>query len=135
VADDGSSTWTLYDAGPRTVRCPLLLLPPVSGRAEVFFQQMLALSSLGYRVISVCVPLYYYEHIYSHRCRQERGLNKNKQIHYMQDIHTGYSRQNEQIILSFFSCSDSITFYYISAPNTSNCYAKLGVSLTASEIF
>ena len=51
--DDDGSTWTLYDAGPRTVCCPLLFLPPVSGRADVFFRQILALSSLGYRVISV----------------------------------------------------------------------------------
>lgn len=54
VDEDGESTWTLYDTGPRTVRCPLLFLPPVSGRADIFFQQLLALSALGYRVISVC---------------------------------------------------------------------------------
>jgi len=34
-----------------------VFLPPVSGRADAFFQQMLALTSLGYRVISVCVLL------------------------------------------------------------------------------
>ena len=53
--DDDESTWTVYDAGPRTVRCPLLFLPPVSGRADIFYRQMLALSGLGYRVIAVRV--------------------------------------------------------------------------------
>lgn len=59
VAEDGELAWTLYDAGPRTIQCPLLFLPPVSGRADVFFRQMLALSGLGYRVISVCILLYH----------------------------------------------------------------------------
>lgn len=59
VDEDGELSWTLYDAGPRTVRCPLLFLPPVSGRADIFFQQMLALSGLGYRVISVDYPVYW----------------------------------------------------------------------------
>ena len=53
VDEEGELSWTLYDAGPRTVQCPLLFLPPVSGRADVFYQQILALSGLGYRVISV----------------------------------------------------------------------------------
>ena len=45
--------WLIYDAGPRNVRCPLICLPPASGTADVFFKQILTLSSLGYRVISV----------------------------------------------------------------------------------
>lgn len=45
--------WVVYDAGPKSVRCPLIFLPPASGTADVFFKQLLALSSLGYRVMSV----------------------------------------------------------------------------------
>lgn len=51
--DDDSKVWSLYDAGPKSIRCPIIFLPPVSGTAEVFFQQVLALSGWGYRVISV----------------------------------------------------------------------------------
>lgn len=47
--------WVVYDAGPKTVRCPLIFLPPASGTADVFFKQLLALSSLGYRVMSVSI--------------------------------------------------------------------------------
>lgn len=45
--------WRVYDTGPRTVETPLVFLHPVSGRAEVFFKQLLTLGSKGYRVISV----------------------------------------------------------------------------------
>lgn len=53
VDDDDSKIWSLYDAGPRSIRCPLIFLPPVSGTADVFFQQILALTGWGYRVIAV----------------------------------------------------------------------------------
>lgn len=35
------------------MKVPLVCLPPVSGTADVFFKQMLALSAKGIRVISV----------------------------------------------------------------------------------
>ena len=53
VDNSDEKEWLLYDAGPRSVRCPLVCLPPASGTADVFFKQVLTLSSLGYRVISV----------------------------------------------------------------------------------
>lgn len=56
VDDDDSKVWSLYDAGPKSIRCPIIFLPPVSGTAEVFFQQVLALTGWGYRVISVSWP-------------------------------------------------------------------------------
>jgi hypothetical protein len=43
----------VYDAGPRSVKCPLICFPPASGTADVFFRQILALSAVGYRVIAV----------------------------------------------------------------------------------
>ena len=55
--DEEDKVWTVYDAGPKTVRCPLVFLPPASGTADVFFKQILALSSLGYRVMSVSTLL------------------------------------------------------------------------------
>uniref|UniRef100_A0A4W3H7S1 SPG21 abhydrolase domain containing, maspardin n=1 Tax=Callorhinchus milii TaxID=7868 RepID=A0A4W3H7S1_CALMI len=59
VDDDDSKVWSLYDAGPRNLRCPIIFLPPVSGTADVFFQQILALTSWGYRVISLQYPVYW----------------------------------------------------------------------------
>lgn len=53
IVDKASQTWTLYDAGPRHVRSPLVCLPPVCGTADVFFRQLLDLTTVGYRVISV----------------------------------------------------------------------------------
>ena len=53
VDDDGERIWTLYDAGPKAVRCPIVFLPPASGKADVFFKQIIALSTAGYRVIAV----------------------------------------------------------------------------------
>ncbi|XP_072134456.1 maspardin isoform X1 [Mobula birostris] len=59
VDDDDSKVWSLYDAGPRNIRCPIIFLPPVSGTADVFFQQILALTGWGYRVISLQYPVYW----------------------------------------------------------------------------
>ncbi|XP_057708794.1 maspardin isoform X3 [Corythoichthys intestinalis] len=59
VDDDDSKVWSLYDAGPKSIRCPIVFIPPVSGTAEVFFQQMLALTGWGYRVISLQYPVYW----------------------------------------------------------------------------
>ncbi|XP_064845378.1 maspardin isoform X1 [Oncorhynchus masou masou] len=59
VDDDDSKVWSLYDAGPKSIRCPIIFLPPVSGTAEVFFQQVLALTGWGYRVISLQYPVYW----------------------------------------------------------------------------
>ena len=59
VDDDEEKVWTIYDAGPKTVRCPIVCLPPASGKADIFFKQILALSAKGYRVIAVSVNLHY----------------------------------------------------------------------------
>lgn len=49
--------WRLYDHGPKSVRTPLLLLPPVSGTADVWYQQMLPLACQGFRCIALDYPL------------------------------------------------------------------------------
>jgi maspardin len=48
-----SKYWQLYDCGPREQTCPLVCLPPVSGAADVYYLQCLALAAKGYRVIAV----------------------------------------------------------------------------------
>ena len=53
VDDDSTKEWVLYEAGPKTVKCPLICFPPASGTADVYFRQILGLSALGYRVIGV----------------------------------------------------------------------------------
>lgn len=59
VDEDESKEWKVYDAGPRSVKCPLICFPPASGTADVFFRQILALTAVGYRVISVEYPIYW----------------------------------------------------------------------------
>ena len=59
VDDDDSKVWKLYDAGPKSVKCPIICFPPASGTADVFFKQLLALSAVGYRIISVEYPVYW----------------------------------------------------------------------------
>lgn len=61
VVDSNNSKigWRIFDSGPKTVRCPLVCLPPVSGTADVFFKQALALSAKGVRVISAEAPVYW----------------------------------------------------------------------------
>lgn len=51
--DDEEKVWTIYDAGPRSVRCPLICLPPASGKADIFYKQILALTARGYRILAV----------------------------------------------------------------------------------
>uniref|UniRef100_A0A1B6D4C4 Maspardin n=1 Tax=Clastoptera arizonana TaxID=38151 RepID=A0A1B6D4C4_9HEMI len=60
VVDSNSSRcWKIYDSGPKTVTTPLVCLPPVSGTADVYFKQILALSAKGIRVISAEHPVYW----------------------------------------------------------------------------
>jgi len=59
IGDEGDC-WQVYDAGPRdSSGSPLVCLPPIAGTADIFFRQCLALSSRGYRVISVQSPPYW----------------------------------------------------------------------------
>lgn len=51
--------WIVYDGGPKSVKCPLICLPPVSGTADIFFKQIMSLGAKGYRVISVSYPIYW----------------------------------------------------------------------------
>src|SRR3989338_5663318 len=51
----GKDVWEYYDAGPRGSSGTVVLLPPLSGPADCFFLQSLALSNKGYRVVS-CTP-------------------------------------------------------------------------------
>jgi len=58
-SEEPDKTWSLFDCGPRSITCPLVCLPPVSGTADVFFLQCLALSARGVRVIAVDAPAYW----------------------------------------------------------------------------
>ncbi|XP_012280352.1 maspardin isoform X2 [Orussus abietinus] len=51
--------WKVYDSGPKTIKCPVICLPPVSGSADIFFKQILGLAAKGYRVISAEAPVYW----------------------------------------------------------------------------
>lgn len=62
IDKNNSRGWRVYDCGPKTVKCPLICLPPVSGTADVFFKQALALSAKGVRVIAAEAPVYWNVH-------------------------------------------------------------------------
>jgi len=47
----------VYDTGPSSVRCPLVMIAPLSGTAEVYYKQVLALSSKGIRVLALEGPV------------------------------------------------------------------------------
>uniref|UniRef100_A0ABD2XL33 Maspardin n=1 Tax=Trichogramma kaykai TaxID=54128 RepID=A0ABD2XL33_9HYME len=59
VDSDGLKGWKVYDSSPKSIKCPLVCLPPVSGTADIYFKQILGLSAKGYRVIAVEPPVYW----------------------------------------------------------------------------
>lgn len=59
VDTNGTKGWKIYDSGPKTIKSPLICLPPVSGTADIFFKQILSLGAKGYRVISAEPPVYW----------------------------------------------------------------------------
>ncbi|XP_063918704.1 maspardin-like isoform X2 [Zophobas morio] len=59
VDSDNTKGWRVYDCGPKNVKSPLICLPPVSGTADIYFKQALALSAKGIRVISAEAPVYW----------------------------------------------------------------------------
>ncbi|XP_011696533.1 PREDICTED: maspardin-like isoform X2 [Wasmannia auropunctata] len=59
VDADGAKGWKVYDSNPKTIKCPLICLPPVCGTADIFFRQILSLAAKGYRVISAEAPVYW----------------------------------------------------------------------------
>lgn len=59
VDSDPSKEWKIFDSGPKSVKAPLVCLPPVSGTADIFFKQVLALNAKGVRVIAAEHPVYW----------------------------------------------------------------------------
>lgn len=51
--------WRIFDSGPKSVSCPLVCLPPVSGTADIFYKQIMGLASRGIRVIAAEPPAYW----------------------------------------------------------------------------
>ncbi|XP_011494119.1 PREDICTED: maspardin-like isoform X1 [Ceratosolen solmsi marchali] len=59
VDSDGMKGWKVYDSSPKTIKCPIICLAPVSGTADIYFKQILSLSAKGYRIISAEPPVYW----------------------------------------------------------------------------
>ncbi|XP_013187612.2 maspardin [Amyelois transitella] len=59
VDSDGSKAWKIFDSGPKSVSCPLICLPPISGTADIFFKQVMGLATRGVRVIAAEPPPYW----------------------------------------------------------------------------
>ncbi|XP_044747248.1 maspardin-like [Coccinella septempunctata] len=59
VDNNDKKGWKVFDCGPKSIKCPLVCVPPVSGSADIYFKQALSLSAKGIRVISVEAPVYW----------------------------------------------------------------------------
>ncbi|XP_026461627.1 maspardin-like [Ctenocephalides felis] len=59
VDPEGKKAWKIYDSGPKSVQTPLICLPPVSGTADIFFKQIMAMQARSVRVISAEAPPYW----------------------------------------------------------------------------
>ncbi|XP_038211506.1 maspardin-like isoform X2 [Zerene cesonia] len=59
VDSDGAKPWKIFDSGPKSLSCPIICLPPVSGTADIFFKQVMGLASRGIRVIAAESPPYW----------------------------------------------------------------------------
>uniref|UniRef100_F6VHM6 Maspardin n=2 Tax=Ciona intestinalis TaxID=7719 RepID=F6VHM6_CIOIN len=60
VDDNGVKVWRFYDTGARSnTSHPIICLPPACGTANIFYQQIVSLSSIGYRVIAIDYPVYW----------------------------------------------------------------------------
>ncbi|XP_014256770.1 maspardin-like [Cimex lectularius] len=59
VDSNSEKGWKIYDSGPKTVKSPLICLPPVCGTADIFFKQVLGLNAKGIRVITAEHPAYW----------------------------------------------------------------------------
>ncbi|CAH9102612.1 unnamed protein product, partial [Cuscuta epithymum] len=57
----GSRQWRYYDFGPKVVP-PLICLPGIAGTADVYYKQVMSLSTKGYRVISVDIARVWNHH-------------------------------------------------------------------------
>ncbi|KAK2979677.1 hypothetical protein RJ640_027257 [Escallonia rubra] len=57
----GLKQWRYYDFGPKVVP-PLICLPGTAGTADVFYKQIMSLSTRGYRVIAVDIPRVWNHH-------------------------------------------------------------------------
>ncbi|KAJ7952453.1 Maspardin [Quillaja saponaria] len=57
----GTKQWRYYDFGPKDVP-PLICLPGTAGTADVYYKQIMSLSTKGYRVISVDIPRVWNHH-------------------------------------------------------------------------
>ena len=58
IATSATQSWSYYEIGSKSIT-PLILLHGSSGTPAVYYQQLLALSSRGYRVISASWPPYW----------------------------------------------------------------------------
>uniref|UniRef100_H2YFZ7 Maspardin n=1 Tax=Ciona savignyi TaxID=51511 RepID=H2YFZ7_CIOSA len=60
LEDNGPKKWKYYDTGTRSdSTCPIICLPPACGTANMFYQQVVSLSSFGHRVIAIDYPIYW----------------------------------------------------------------------------
>ena len=82
ITVEEDKTWEVFDTGPRGQgSSPLVCIPPISGTADMFFRQCLALSVRGYRVISVQWPAYWTHQQWCHGFTQLLDLLGLERVH------------------------------------------------------
>eukprot|EP00033_Pygsuia_biforma_P003880 GCRY01004249.1.p1 GENE.GCRY01004249.1~~GCRY01004249.1.p1 ORF type:complete len:319 (+),score=67.45 GCRY01004249.1:186-1142(+) len=59
VDDFSSKNWQYFDHGPKDCAEPVIFFPGASGTCSVFYNQMMSLSALDYRVVAVQHPPYF----------------------------------------------------------------------------
>lgn len=108
--EDCTKAWSYHECGPREVRCPMVFLPPVTGTADVFFQQVEYLAERGYRVISAEYPSYFTMEEFCEGLLRLLRYFKVKQVHLFGASLGGFLAQkfaqyNPSVIASLFLCN------------------------------
>lgn len=119
--EDYNKTWSIYECGPKEVRCPVIFLPPVSGTADVFYRQLEFLSERGHRVISAEIPNYFTLDEFCDGFLRLLRYFKVKQVHLV-GSHLGgflaqkFAQYNSSVIASLVLCNsfgDTSRFKYV----------------------
>jgi len=112
VDNNSNLYWNLFDSGPKSIKYPILFLPPVSGTADIFYKQLIHLSKLGYRVISVDYPSYWSVDEFCRGLQKVINTLELLQVHIFGSSFGGFLALNfleayryRQLVASLFLCN------------------------------
>lgn len=112
IVVDDDKEWKMFDSGPRSIKFPLICLPPLGSGAEVFYKQMIFLTSLNYRVIALDYPVYWSVEEFATGFRNIINLLKLNQVHIFACSLGAFlalkfleQSNNRQYVVSLFLCN------------------------------